>query len=116
MDGAHLLNAEFSGIDEVQDRREAGEARSLHPRGLGEIQSPSIANAVNEQKQEDRRDRDLNRLEKIDLELCERVTSQEATTPSISVGMVHTTLELYAPDRAQRRDRRRRCRGRASGT
>ena len=85
MDSAYLLDAEFSGIEEVQDRCEAREARSLDPRGLGEVQSPSIANAVDEQKQKYRRDRDLNRLEKIDLELCKRVTSQEATTQSTSL-------------------------------
>ena len=64
---AHLLEFELSGVDKFEHRCKPSEASALYPLGSRKKRSPSVTDGVDEQKQEDRGNSDLNRFEQIDL-------------------------------------------------
>ena len=53
----HLFQHEFARVDELADRAQLREAGFLGPRASRQEQSPSIADAVDDQQEEHRADR-----------------------------------------------------------
>lgn len=64
---AYLLELELARVEEVQGRAKPGEARVLDPLTTREILGPSDSEAIDQEEEEDRRDRDLDRLEEVNL-------------------------------------------------
>lgn len=64
---AYLLDLELARVEEVQGRAKPGEPGVLDPLATGEILGPRDSKAVDEKEEEDRRDRDLDGLEEVNL-------------------------------------------------